>query len=47
VKALYVRLLGREPTATEKELCIEFLKANPPAALVQALFNHADFSTIR
>jgi mono/diheme cytochrome c family protein len=47
VAALYKRLLGREPTETEAELCAEFLKANPPAALVQALFNHADFSTIR
>ena len=31
----------------ESKLCVEFLKANPPTALVQAVFNHADFGTIR
>ena len=47
VAAVYAKLLGRAPTAAEATLCVEFLKTNPPAALAQALFNHADFSTIR
>ena len=47
VQAVYAKLLGRVATEAETQLCVEFLKTNPPAALVQALFNHADFSTIR
>ncbi len=47
VQAIYAKLLGRASTEAETKLCVEFLKTNPPAALVQALFNHADFSTIR
>ncbi len=47
IPSLYAKLLGRKPSAAETELCHEFLKANTPAALAQALFNHADFSTIR
>ncbi len=47
VGAVYAKLLGRAPTEAEAKLCVEFLKTNPPAALAQALFNHADFSTIR
>jgi mono/diheme cytochrome c family protein len=47
VPVLYVKLLGRKPSEQEAQLCVEFLKTNPPAALAQALFNHADFSTIR
>jgi hypothetical protein len=47
VPVLYAKLLGRKPSGPEAKLCVEFLKTNPPAALAQALFNHADFSTIR
>ncbi|CAN5341526.1 DUF1553 domain-containing protein [soil metagenome] len=47
VRAAYRKVLGREPTATEVMLCEEYLAKNPLALLVQALFNHADFSTIR
>ena len=47
VAGLYAKLLGRAPSDAEAKLCVEFLKTNPPAALAQALFNHADFSTIR
>ena len=47
VLELYVKLLGRKPSEAEAKLCVEFLKTNAPAALAQALFNHADFSTIR
>ena len=47
VQAVYAKLLGRSATEAEVKLCVEFLRTNPPAALVQALFNHADFSTIR
>jgi mono/diheme cytochrome c family protein len=47
VGKVYRQLLGREPTAAEATLCIEYLATNPPAALVQAVFNHAEFTTIR
>ena len=47
VVELYAKLLGRAPSDAEAKLCVEFLTTNPPAALTQALFNHADFSTIR
>jgi hypothetical protein len=47
VDAVYARLLGRSPTSVERELCVEYLKKNPPAGLVQAVFSHADFTTIR
>jgi hypothetical protein len=47
VGAVYARLLGRPPTPVEKDLCVEYLKKNPPAGLVQAVFSHADFTTIR
>jgi hypothetical protein len=47
VETVYVRVLGRMPTADETTLCVDFLRTNPPTALVQAVFNHADFSTIR
>ncbi len=47
VKVLFAKLLGRAPSEAEATLCVDYLKANPPAALAQALFNHADFSTIR
>jgi mono/diheme cytochrome c family protein len=41
------RVLLRSPTDQEAKLCAEFLAKNTPAALVQVLFNHADFTTIR
>ncbi len=41
------RVLLRPPTDQEAKLCAEFLAKHPPAALVQVLFNHADFTTIR
>jgi mono/diheme cytochrome c family protein len=41
------RVMLRSPTEQEAKLCAEFLAKNPPAALVQVLFNHADFTTIR
>ena len=47
VEAVYRKLLSRAPTATEERLCVEFLDGHTPASLVQALFNHADFTTIR
>jgi hypothetical protein len=47
VAAAYLRVLGRPPTTAETDLCREYLKDNTPALLVQALFSHADFTTIR
>ena len=47
VDAVYRKLLNRAPTADEEKLCIEFLVGHSPASLVQVLFNHADFTTIR
>ena len=47
VSAAYRKLLGRPPTAAEAKLCEAYLSKNPPAMLVQALFNHTEFSTIR
>lgn len=47
IDAVYRRLLGRAPDAEEMRLCAAFLKDNPPSACVQALFNQADFSSIR
>jgi hypothetical protein len=40
-------VLLRPPTDQEAKLCTDFLAKNTPAALVQVLFNHADFTTIR
>jgi mono/diheme cytochrome c family protein len=47
VAEVFRKLLGRPPTEIEAKLCAEYLMNNPPAALVQAIFNHADFTTIR
>jgi mono/diheme cytochrome c family protein len=47
VSEAFRRVLLRSPTEQEAKLCGEFLAKNPPAALVQVLFNHADFTTIR
>jgi mono/diheme cytochrome c family protein len=47
VREVFRRVLLRSPTAEEAKACEEFLIKNPPAALVQVLFNHADFTTIR
>jgi hypothetical protein len=47
VAEAFRKVLLRTPTAAEAKLCAEFLAKNPPAALVQVLFNHADFTTIR
>jgi mono/diheme cytochrome c family protein len=41
------RLLGRSPTDGERKASQEFLKRQPPAAFVEALFSHVDFTTIR
>jgi hypothetical protein len=47
VRTAYLLLLGREPVPAESDLCKEYLQKNSRASLVQALFNHADFTTIR
>lgn len=47
VSTTFHRLLNREPTQGESDLCKEYLQKNSRASLVQALFNHADFTTIR
>jgi hypothetical protein len=47
VSTTFHRLLNREPTPAESDLCKEYLQKNSRASLVQALFNHADFTTIR
>ena len=47
VSEAFRRVLLRPPTEQEAKLCADFLAKNPPAALVQVLFNHADFTTIR
>jgi mono/diheme cytochrome c family protein len=47
VSEAFRRVLLRAPTEQEAKLCADFLAKNPPAALVQVLFNHADFTTIR
>ncbi|MFO0937749.1 MAG: DUF1553 domain-containing protein [Gemmataceae bacterium] len=47
IASTYRTVLGRVPSETEKQLCVEFLKSNSPSAFVQVLFNHTDFSTIR
>jgi mono/diheme cytochrome c family protein len=47
VNEAFRRVLLRPPTEQEAKLCADFLAKNPPAALVQVLFNHADFTTIR
>lgn len=47
VSEAFRRVLLRSPTEQEAKLCAEFLTKNTPAALVQVLFNHADFTTIR
>jgi hypothetical protein len=47
VSEAFRRVLLRPPTDQEAKLCVEFLAKNTPAALVQVLFNHADFTTIR
>ena len=47
VAAAFLRVLGRPPTNAETDFCREYLKDNTPALLVQALFSHADFTTIR
>jgi len=43
----FMRLLGRPPTDGERKASEEFLKRQPPAAFVEALFSHVDFTTIR
>lgn len=43
----FILLLSREPSPAESDLCKEYLQTNTRASLVQALFNHADFTTIR
>lgn len=43
----FLLLLNRDPTSAESDLCREYLQKNSRASLVQALFNHADFTTIR
>ncbi|MBY0460161.1 MAG: DUF1553 domain-containing protein, partial [Gemmataceae bacterium] len=47
VAEVFRKLLGRPSTEIEAKLCAEYLMNNPPAALVRAIFNHADFTTIR
>ena len=47
VAEAFRRVLARPPTDAEAKVCAEFLATNTPAALVQVLFNHADFTTIR
>lgn len=47
VNEAFRRVLTRPPTDAEAKLCVEFLTKNSPASLVQVLFNHADFTTIR
>lgn len=47
VAEAYVLLLNREPTPAETQICRDYLTSNPRALFIQALFNHADFTTIR
>ena len=47
VGTTFLLLLGRNPTSAESDLCKEYLQTNSRSSLVQALFNHADFTTIR
>ena len=51
VEAAFLMVLGKEPKADEKKLCMEFLasgdKARKKERLVSVLLNHNDFVTIR
>jgi hypothetical protein len=47
IESAFQLLLGRAPTDAEATLCREFLAQNPRPALIQALFSHTDFTTIR
>ena len=47
VAGAFVRVLGRAPTADEADVGRDYLRENSTASLVQALFSHTDFTTIR
>jgi len=51
VEDAFLTILGRKPSAGEREECVAFLRDAPPGGgregLVRVLFNHNDFVTIR